>query len=120
MKSTYHLLYDITTLRPDILDTTLPIFPTDSATDNNNKVFQNYNTVKTLSVHNFPTDTIDNKKIAYIYITPSSAPVQVPVIISVATSIIMCMAVTMTVGCIVCYIIHTKSISNQISEPVWN
>ncbi len=27
------------------------------------------------------------------------------------------MAVTMTVGCIVCYIIHKKSISNQISEP---
>ncbi len=27
------------------------------------------------------------------------------------------MAVTMTVGCIVCYIIHKKSLSNQISVP---
>ncbi len=85
MESTYHLLYDITTLRPELLDTTLPIVPTDSTTNNNNNVFQNYNTVKTLSVHNFSTDTIDNKEIVYIYITPSSAPVRVPVIISVAT-----------------------------------
>ncbi len=117
MESTYQLLDDKTTLRSESLDTTLPIVPTDSTTSNNNNLFQNDNNIKTLSLQNISTDTIDNKEIVYIYITPSSASIQVPIIISVLISIIICMAVTMAVGCIVCYIIHKKSLSNQISEP---
>ncbi len=117
MESTYNLLDDKTTMRSESLDTTLPIVPTDSTTNNNNNLFQNDNTTKTLSLQNFSTDTIDNKEIVYIYVTPSSASAQVPIIISVLISIIICMAVTMAVGCIVCYIIHKKSLSNQISEP---
>ncbi len=117
MESTYHLFNYKTTLRSESLDTTLPIMPKDSTTNNNNNLFQNDNTINTLSLQNFSTDTIGNKEIVYIYVTPSSAPVQDPTIISVLISIIVCMAVTMAVGCIVCYIIHKKSLSNQISEP---
>ncbi len=117
MESTYHLFDDKTTMRSESLDTTLPIVPTDSTTNNNNNLFQNDNTIKTLFLQNFSTDTIDNKEIVYIYVTPSSAPVQDPTIISVLISIITCMAVTMAVGCIVCCIIHKKSLSNEISEP---
>ncbi len=116
MESTHHLLDDKATLR-SFLDTTLPTVPTDSTTNNNNDLFQNDNTVNTLSLQNFSTDTIDNKEIVYIYITPSSAPVHVPILISVLIGIIICMGVTMTVGCIVYHIIHKKSLSNQISEP---
>ena len=115
MESTHHLLDDKATLR-SFLDTTLPTVPTDSTTNNNNDLFQNDNTVNTLSLQNFSTDTIDNKEIVYIYITPSSAPVHVPILISVLIGIIICMGVTMTVGCIVYHIIHKKSLSNQISE----
>ncbi len=118
MESNYHLLNDKTTLRSESLDTTLPMVPKDSTTNNNNNLFQNDNTINTLSLQNLSTDTIDNKEIVYIYVTPSSAPIQDPTIISVLISIIICMAVTMAVGCIVCYIIiHKKSLSNQISKP---
>ncbi len=113
MESTNYLLDDKTTMRSESLDTTLPIVPIDSSTNNNINLFQNDNIN---FLQNSSTDTIDNNEVVYIYITPSSAPVQVPVIISVVVNIIICMAVTMTVGCIVCYIIHKKSLSNQISE----
>ncbi len=110
MESTYHILEDKTTMRTELLDTTLRIVPTDSTTNNNNNVFQNDNTIKTLSLQNFSTDVIYNKEIIYLY----------NVFISTCTTVvisIICMAVTMTVGCIVCLIIHKKSLSNQISEP---
>ena len=103
-------------MRSESLDTTLPIVPTDSTTNNNINLFQNDNTVNKNFLQNSSTDTIDDKEIVYIYITPSSAPVQVPIIISVVVNIIICMAVTMIVGCIVYHIIHKKSSSNQISE----
>ncbi len=83
-------------MRSESLDTTLPIVPTDSTTNNNINLFQNDNTVNINFLQNSSTDTIDNKEIVYIYITPSSAPVQVPIIISVVVNIIICMAVTMT------------------------
>ena len=109
MESTYQLLDDKTTMRSESLDTTLPIVPTDSTTNNNNDLLLNDNTVNTLSLQNFSINTIDNKEIVYIYITSSLAPAQVPIIISVVVNIVICMAVTMTAGCIVCYIIHKKS-----------
>ncbi len=48
------------------LDTTLPIVPTDSTTNNNNDLLQNDNTVNTLSLQNFSINTIDNKEIVCI------------------------------------------------------
>ncbi len=77
---------DKTTMRSESLDTTLPIVPTDSTTNNNINLFQNDNTVNKNFLQNSSTDTIDDKEIVYIYITPSSAPVQVPIIISVVVA----------------------------------
>ena len=89
MESTYQLLDDKTTMRSESLDTTLPIVPTDSTTNNNNDLLLNDNTVNTLSLQNFSINTIDNKEIVYIYITLFSlAPVQVPIIISVVVVIL--------------------------------
>ncbi len=48
--STWYLLDDKTTMRSESLDTTLPIVPTDSTTNNNNDLLLNDNTVNTLSL----------------------------------------------------------------------
>ncbi len=92
----------------------MPKLTTALTTNDHNYQIQNVDTIS--SFQDYATTTITSKEIVYRSVNSTSTPILIP-IVSVLISIIVCMALIMTIGCLVCFIVvHKKNSLLRLHE----